>query len=371
MTKVVQFVTELGVYITGLKNSLEACSSFMSDHENVLLSEKEIMNAYKEFRGIEELSDIGLCRRLKFWLGLNRYLVKQYTNLKGAVVDVQYVSRFYVYILPFLTKTFSRIVLSFWGSDLLCQNVWDLFLLGFLVRKSHIITVPTSDMAKVLESKMGKKYREKIRVVRFGNYFLNLIDSVTDESIDLFLKKFEIDNSRKTVVVGYNRCKEQQHLSALKSIVDAGIDRKDIFIIIPWTYGDADIEYNEQVECIIRGYYDYVFLRERLNDNEVAALRKISDILIVVEQTDALNATMLETMYSDGEVMVGSWLPYDDIYCRGIKMRKVDAVSEVGGSLIEMLNCEQPAYDKKKNKELIKELYSWNNNVNDWIALYL
>ena len=370
MTKVVQFVMDMGVYITGLIQSLEECDSFMNGHENIVLSEKEIMKDYKKLKGVVELSDLGLYRRLEFWIDLNRYLENRYADLKGGIVNIQYVSRFYVCILPFLTKTFSRIILSFWGSDLLQQKKSELLLLGFLVRKSHSITFPTSEMARTFENKMGKRYGDRIRIVRFGNYFMNLIDNVSRKSIDGFINKFGIDNGRKTVVVGYNRCREQQHLKALQSIVDAEVPREDVFIIIPWTYGEADEEYKEQVECIIRGFYDYVFLQERLSDSEVAAFRMISDILIVVEETDALNATMLETMYSNGEVMVGSWLPYGDIYKRGIKMKKVATITEVGNSLIEMLDYGMTATDKLNNKMLIKELYSWSNNINDWITLY-
>ena len=369
--KVVQFFSGKSVYITGMLQELEVCPAFNASFENYSIDLLEVMKDFENKCNISDYSQLNKLAKLIYWIRMNRYLLLRYGHLEGGVVDIQYVSIFYVMLLPFLTRTFDRIVLSFWGSDLLRQNRLILCLLKTLVRRAEFITFPTSDMADSFRRKMGCGFNDKIHVVRFGNYYLDRIDCAKDSTVDGFVHKYGIDTSRKVIVVGYNRFKEQQHIKVLESIVEGNIERDRIFIVIPWTYGPDNKDYKKQIESIISGRYEYVFLNERLSDEELVALRKVTDVLVSVLLTDALNATMLETMYSGGEIITGSWLKYDYLYSNGIVMRQVDNASDVGDELAVFLDSPYPEEINQKNRDIVGILYRWESIIEEWVKLYI
>lgn len=370
MKKVVQFISFESIYNTGLQKELQHCERFTEKYEIECINLEKTMHEYEIMYGIKEYSGLGKISKFIYWVGMNRYLSKKYVNLKGSILNIQFVSVLYVMMLPFLVNTFDKIILSFWGSDLLRQNRLILFLLRLLINKSDLMTFQTKDMADTFRTIMGNKYDNRIHVVRFGNYYIDGIDNAKDEDVERLINKYCINTMKKVVAVGYSRFREHQHIDAIKSIIENNVDDKEIFIVIPWTYGPDNKDYKDKIEALIKGKYEYIFLTERLPDIELVALRKVIDIQIIVETTDALNGTMLEAMYAGEEVIIGSWLSYEYLYECGINMWKVDNVSSVGEILKKVLHNPMPEDKRLHNREIVKSLYSWNNVINDWAGLY-
>ncbi|MCR5687794.1 MAG: hypothetical protein K6G58_07235 [Lachnospiraceae bacterium] len=371
MTKVVQFIASSSIYNEHLQEELTKCSSFSDRYENHCINLDEEMKRYDGIRG-RRYEDLGKAGKAMYWLCMNRFLKKEYASYKGSVVNIQYVSVFFVMLLPFLTSTFDRIVLSFWGSDLMRQNAVILKLLSFLIAKADIVTLQTPELVKVFEQKMGNRYTGKVRIVRFGNPFLDDIDGMDDAKVRDFADKYGIDTGRKVVVVGYNRTRGQQHPEVLRSLIENQTDRNKIFLVIPWTSGPCDDPegYRKELEEILEDKYDYVFLTKYLSDEELVALRKATDILIQVQITDSMSASMEETLYAKGEVITGSWLPYKDLYDLGLTMWQADSAAAVGTVLGEALDSPMSSETLEKNREVIGNRYRWKDAVHDWIALY-
>lgn len=87
-------------------------------------------------------------KTIQFWVGLNRFLEKEYKDLNGEIVNIQSVSWWYVFVLPFLQKHFKRIVLSFWGSDILRVKRTRIILGKRLFDHADVITFISDDMIK-------------------------------------------------------------------------------------------------------------------------------------------------------------------------------------------------------------------------------
>ena len=313
--------------------------SFSEKYENICVSLDEGMREYEQVHNIADYSRLSKFSKLIYWIRINRFLLSKYGYLNGSIVNIQYVSVFYVMLLPFLIKTFDRIILSFWGSDLLRQN-------------------------------RRIQFNDRLHVIRFGNYFLEDIDRAKAADIDEFVRKNNIDKTRKVIAIGYNRYPQHRHIEAIQSIIENNIDADRVFFVIPWTYGPEDDDYKTRIENCLKGNYDHLFLDKHLSDQELVALRKITDVQIIVQTTDALNATMLEIMYSGGEVITGSWLHYKDLYERGVNMWRVDSVSDVGRMLRYVLDEPMIEENRRNNRRLIRELYSWKSVIKDWIDLY-
>lgn len=370
MTKVVQIVSSFDVYNKRLQNALVNCNSFNECYENVCLDVGEITKECEEKYHFKEYSLQSTPQKFVFRILFNSYMIRNYSYLKGSIANIHYVDWFYVLLLPYLKKTFTRIVICFWGDDLLRVGRLKLMELRILFNHVDRIALLTDEMVNVFRQKIGYKYDDKIRVVRFGNPLLDQIDDVSDADLMSFAQKYKIDLERKRVVVGYCRGEEQRHLEVIESIIKANVDKSRIQIIIPWTYGRENSEYKSRIIDLLDNRYDYLFLEKFIPDEEVAALRRLSDVIIQVQLTDVMSASMYETLYAGGEVITGSWLPYNDIYDRGVTMHRINDVEEVGRELLDFLDKPFSQDLLEKNKVVIGMLYKWTANVSGWVALY-
>jgi len=174
------------------------------------------------------------------------------------------------------------------------------------------------------------------------------------------------------VTVGYNNSPGQQHIEILKSIKKR---RKEIpenlFFILPMTYG-ATNEYRNTVRKYVEQHsLRYKIFDRFMPDEEMAMLRRASDIMIQVQITDQFSGSMQEHLYSENVVITGDWLPYGTLDEKGIFMLKVSSVEEVGEKLVYALNNLDSLKEKcKKNPEIIWELSSWEKNIQSWIDMY-
>ena len=368
--RVIQFQAFESIYNDRLQNELNKDWRFQEEFENIRIicdAEKE---EYEKKRGIQRYELLGKWRKLCYLILFNKYLCHKYRNLKKAVVNIQFIEYRFLFLLPFISCISNKLILSFWGSDLLRQEDKILRRMRHLFNKADLITVETDEMEKIFLNRTNKKYKAKIQKVRFGLTSIKDIDNLDKQSIIDFKITHGIDLEKKVVAIGYNRRKEHQHIKAIQSIIEANINPRDIFIIIPWTYGPDDIEYRGEIESLLQDRYDYCFISERLTDCEVAALRVSTDIMIHVQTTDSLSASMLETLYAENEVIAGDWLPYGELLALGVTMRMAKKVEDCGRQVKLYLNMPMDEREKKKNKELVYKYSSWDTNILKWIDLY-
>ena len=137
------------------------------------------------------------------------------------------------------------------------------------------------------------------------------------------------------------------------------------------TYG-ATNEYRNTVRKYVEQHsLRYKIFDRFMPDEEMAMLRRASDIMIQVQITDQFSGSMQEHLYSENVVITGDWLPYGTLDEKGIFMLKVSSVEEVGEKLVYALNNLDSLKEKcKKNPEIIWELSSWEKNIQSWIDMY-
>ncbi len=366
--KVVQFCSFKSIYNDVLQKHLKADVNFCREFEIEKIYLDEIQKQV-----MVNSNNIGKVRKLWSCFKMLKYLNNKYPhNKKADVVNIQFVALEFLFLLPYLKKNYNKIVLSFWGSDLLRQGKIKLFFMKPLFDIADAISFETKNMRAIFNQISHKKYDNKIRIVRFGIDLLEIIDSVTKSDISVFAEKYGIDTSRKIVVIGYNRIKQQQHLDVIFSLKKAGITREDIFIVFPWTYGPLQNGYKEKLLEEIGTSYDVCFLEDFLTVSEVACLRCIGDIMVQVQTTDALSFSMLEAMYAGANIITGDWLPYNDLLDAGMKFETVSSPLDVGDKVkkiitsssqndMEIWNC---------NRRIIKKLSGWDENIRKWVQLY-
>ena len=369
-TKVVQFQYFDSIYNDKLRFELLQREDFKNNFELYNLNFYKELECFNDEKKLMDHSSLPRHQRILYWIRLNLFLYKKYKYLNRCVINIQYVGYHFIHILPFLSMISKRIILSFWGSDLLREKQKALKKMRGLFQKADYITVETNDMARFFLQHIGDHYASKIKEIRFGLSSICEIDRVQSEDVVMFRNKYQIDSKKKIVVIGYSRRKEQQHQKVIQSILLSRIDPEKIQIIIPWTYGPDDPAYRREIESLLKDRYDYTVLKEKLSDKEVAILRVISDVLVHVQTTDSLSSSMLETLYAKNEVITGAWLSYNELYNMGIKMRTINAIEDCGTCLQEFLNTPFENEVKNHNKTIIYNYSSWEKNISNWIKLY-
>lgn len=369
MKTVVQFMGFASIYNDNLQQNLRNNETFCKDFTLDALCLEDERRIFEKGKAYPPKWNV--LGRLCYWINFNAYLIKKkHFDKKSTIVNIQFVDFKYVLLLPYIKKNFGKIVLSFWGSDLLRQKHWRLQFLKVLFDIADRITFETDEMIAIFQGKVGNKYNDKIRKANFGSSVMERQNKLTEQEILNFAEKYGINRNKRCIVIGYNRNEAHQHYEVIRSLIDSNINKDDFFVIIPWTYGPESKEYRDRLESQLRGNFEYTFLETFMERDEIACLRACTDVLFQVQITDSLSATMLETLYGKKEVITGNWLPYKELVDAGITMSFVDKVSDAGKALEKITKTPAAQAELEKNKEIIWSRYSWEASINKWISLY-
>lgn len=368
MKKLVQLCSFRSLYNDRLQRQLQSDLRFAQEFEIEALYLDEIRS-----KVFSEAISKGKIRELVDGIKLRKYMDQHYKyDGNKDIINIQFVSFVFLWLLPYLRKNYCKIILTFWGSDLLRQSKKRLVLMRPLFDVADYISFETQEMHHIFNQTFYGRYDDKIKIVRWGIDLLDEIDRIAESDIIEFAKKYGIDRKRKVVVIGYNRGETQQHQEVICSLKGEKIAKEDIFLIFPWSYGPSGEEYKESLLEEIGILYDACFIEEFLSDYEVACLRCIGDIMVQVQTTDSLSSSMLETLYSGNMVITGNWLPYGELKNIGIKMEMVNSPSEVGNKIKDIIKrgIQNDADIRKQNKELLRAFSSWDKNIEKWMQMY-
>lgn len=287
------------------------------------------------------------------------------------LISVQYVEKgkaLWGIISSFFSK---KVLLSFWGSDLLRQRKSSL-LVRCAIRCSSAITLTTDEMYDRFSALYGYRYIKKIRRTKFGSNGISFISRIANK--DLLYRKYGIDKNKVLVSIGYNGFKEQQHLKVLNEIYKLSLeDRKRIHLIIRVTYGNKDKEYMNQIKRAVEQTKctNHIF-EEYLSDDEVAEITAITDVFIHAQTTDARSASMCEHLYANCVVINPSWIKYPDFENNlfYLKFEDFDELRLIISN--NLLKKEESIYRKEliKNTKLVYELCAWESFAPLWRDVY-
>lgn len=367
METVVQFIAFQSAYNDKLQERLSINEKFSLKYKLCVICLPEEMNEFEAIHGYGEYNVLNKIKKVLYWHSFVKYLKNKYRNLMDAIVQIQYVDYRFLRIIPFLKKVAKKVILTYWGSDLLRNPKVE--RMNRLFNIASTITFETEEMAQIFNNRTKCRYVSKIKYVNFGSVVIDNIDLINEFDISQFKKKYCIEEDKLNVVIGYNRDFNQQHLEIIKALKSSAIDFGKINIIIPWTYGVDDKDYRKKIEKEL-DLLTYVFIEDYLTDKETACLRKISNILLQLQTTDCLSSSMIENLYAENEVITGSWLPYGELERKGVVFDKVSKVIDVGDTLSNLLERGSNSYFRKKNKEILYDMLSWDKNINGWIELY-
>lgn len=332
----------------------------------MLMQDSESSYSYYQRKGIQVLN----------FKGGRSCIVKNLVKLIKCYIKFDVINLHYVVfkrlVIALLLKivTGGRLVLSYWGSDLLRAEDKQLVKTKELVRCADFVTFDNRDLEIKFKS-LYKRNKTPLVSAFFGLPILNIIKEKGEKEFVLSIRrKWGITDGKTIVAVGYNGIKEQQHIRVLQNIGKLSQQVKDrIIILLQMTYGGTD-EYKEKVikEAAKTGCA-YMDIQSFLTDEEVAEIRIMTDIYINAQTTDAFSGSVCENLYAGTVLINAGWLCYQEFKDFDFSYLEFKEMDEIGG-LIERVIEKGYRPNVSKNKELVWKLRSWEHCSRKWEKVY-
>jgi len=326
------------------------------------------MYSFNPFFGAKWILKIKYFRRLFIPL-INRLTIKKEFN-SCDIVNIHYVHVAYIQYTKILKENSSKLITTFWGSDILRANETTINKYLPLLNESNCISMVIGIQNRFKE--IYPQFAEKIQTSYFGLNLLDKIRIIDKDTIKKFKIRYDIDDGYIYVTVGYNASPAQQHTILINKLMKIHIELKEqIFLLIPLTYGGS----NDYIEKLIRNLGDlgikFKVFTNFLSDVELSTLRVLSDITLNIQKTDAFSASISESIAANSIVLTGDWLPYDIYRKWGVNIFQSDLESFEGK--ITNLISRYDFYKNciKGNSQILYKKLSWKYTLPLWEQLFL
>lgn len=313
-----------------------------------------------------------IVKRNAIYLAVAKQFIR---NQNYSLYHFHFCVPFNLRFIHYLPKN-SKIICSFWGSDLYRRNSKeDVFYVKLALQKTSAITVHTAEMMQDLLNKYDIKIKPKIHLARKppNTKVFDYILTITQQDIRNLKVKLGIPFENKIITVGYNAFEENNHLEILKCLYKIRKSiRSKITIILPLSYGRKE-EYLQKLKNEADRYIDMhiVFYNDFLNSKDLALLRKISNIQIQMPVSDALSHSITEVLFTGNNVIAGSWLPYQFYDRIGVKLYFIEQFSDIPKKVIELINQNKKTKSEIRSiQNIITENFCSKTTVKPWVSLY-
>ena len=254
-----------------------------------------------------------LINRLSSFIQIQRLVKTRYYD----IINIHYPQSFLCYLMSFLKKMSTSIVVSPWGSDVLrLEGKSKRKELARVFRKADYITVGTSGtIGKTLVNEM-KIDRSKLHPLAWGSETIDYINEhIQEVSTNDAKEKLGLGN-RYIITCGYNAFEEQRHEMMINAVYNIhSLLPKDLVLLFPvtygYSYGTRKKEYVDRLKELCRKLeLDAVFYEDYLSVSELFLLRQATDMFIHIQTTDGGNSSLQEYVLCGKKVVHGSWMHY-------------------------------------------------------------
>lgn len=291
---------------------------------------------------------------------------------KYDVIHVHFLAPFYGDVAEQIRNKCEKLIITIWGSDYYRTTSEQREEQRKLIDRADIITFDN----EVTMDEFAKYYditnKERLSINRFGLTALEYIKDLENSNKDSIKAEYNIPKNSIVVTCGYNANPAHNHLEIIKSIKQVKNKLpENMYYIFPMTYSRDEAYCDAVKEELSKSGLQYIVLEKFMNFEQIAKLTIITDIMVQLQTTDTLSATMQEHMYNGNIVITGSWLPYKPLKDIGTYFLEISSINKVGKKLTdvakELLMIKQRC---KKNRNIIWKFSAWENTVENWIKTY-
>ncbi len=270
------------------------------------------------------------------------------------MLDFHYFSVDY---MPYMWSPSRPYAISIWGSDFYRERPFIQRLKAKLYRRALYVRVATEAMGRDVLSRFPD-LDGCIEVANFGVELLEEIDLLRGSAKSL-VPESERDG-RLVLTCGYNGSPAQRHQAILEAISRLSDTQKErIFLYLPLTYGLTPEYRAELIARLQELALPYRLFEQRLSDGDMALLRLETDVVVNIQTTDALCASLTQHLYAGNVLIAGDWLPYEIYPQTGVYYLP----TTIEALPIHLATCidgyEQQSHATERNPERLRQWASW------------
>ena len=249
-------------------------------------------------------------------------LQKQFRKLSKKkhydIVNLHFPQPGMCFVMKYLKKMSSCVVISPWGSDVLrVSSKKGNKRLAYVFREADYNTAGK-------KGDLGKKIMEELKIdegkfhpLSWGSNTIDYINThLTDISREEAKERLNLGN-RFIITCGYNAFEEQRHENMIQAVQKIRNQLPDNFILLfPVTYGVVNItkkkDYIHKLKKICEDLeMPAVFFEDYLKEFDVFLLRRATDMFLHIQTTDAGSSSVQEYVLCGAKVVHGSWVHYN------------------------------------------------------------
>ena len=308
------------------------------------------------------------------WLINNR---NQYDVIHIHFMDVRFLS-----FCKGLLKSTAKLVITFWGSDLLRDAVSNYKTAQAFkpwIEKASAINLMDNHSKGVFDELYSDVNTDKAIVLDFGDSLFDKIDKEVDTlGKDKAKEKYNLPIDKVIVHIGHNGSVAHQHIKLLETLNNLPQKYKDnLYLVMHFGYSIGGYGYSkeEYIDAVNKAASDteiaYKIITDYITGKDMADFRLTADIMLYGQLTDAISASVVETVYAGGYFINPIWLDYSQFKEQGIKYAEYSEFEEIQEIIEQFLDGNRLSEkDLKLNREAIKKLKGWDFLAPKWRELY-
>lgn len=265
---------------------------------------------------------------------------------------------------PFL-KDSTRVICSYWGSDLLQATEQDLLKQKKWLAKASYITVQSTELEKLLVEKhaelsIATKVRKTLYPVN-QDIFQTILQNMGNKK----------EHDKTVITLGYNGSQNQNHLPILDQIDTLSKEVKGrIKLYIHMSYGGTE-EYVLSVKNRLDQLaVEYELKTNFITDEAIATKRIDSDIFIHLPTTDAFCAALSESLIAGNIVITGDWLPYSLYDEADVHFHKISTIEKLSATLLSIMGSLDKEKGKSaRNHHVVLDIVDRDKAITNWVRI--
>lgn len=260
------------------------------------------------------------------------------------------------------------------GSEVLRANWWQTLKLQYIFHNSDYVSASTfSDFGRNLI----KKYdipEERCVAAGYGSDIIT--DILHDDRVQTKEELSELLNipySSYYIACGYCANREQNHRGILYALAEnKALLPSNYLIIIQLSYGVFKNELYQELSDLAKQLdLNVYFIRDFLSTEQVIYLRKLIDLFIHVQKTDATNASILEYLLCDTTIINGAWLKYSYLESKGFPYYICNSMEELPQCINKVLSGKGgEIINASEYRSAIARMKDWTQALERWHNLF-
>lgn len=309
------------------------------------------------------------------------FFMKECLKRFEQVVSTNHYDLVNIHFLPFNVESYvniahkhsTPIMLTPLGSDVLRVNKRYLPSINRAFDKAEYVS---ANFITGFCSKVKEKFQiteNKMVNLGYGSETLSaMLEMKGKYTREQYAAMLNLPESSFYICCGYTASIAQRHSVMIDAVnKNRHLLPKDYCLLIPLSYGPAKEQLKEELsnQCESLGL-NYFLITDYLSNEQVAALRYVSDLMFHIQPTDAYNSSLQEFLLGETMVINGKWLDYPSLERHGYPYYICDSLEALSECLNKVLTSQyqKPLLHQEIQEEIISN--SWICKIQNWILFY-